>query len=285
MIDIDVICPLFNADKYIDSLLENIKGQRGVKLNSVVFAVTEYGDTSSVKAKISAAGFFYFSVKPDEFSHSLTRQRAIFDYCKSDVVIMMSQDVNLINDNSFYELAKNINGEVVYAYGKQICRKKTIEHYIRNKNYGNITEFVGNADIERLQLKAFFASDAFSAYHRPTFIELNGYDNENMMMSEDMYYAKKILEAGYKKGYIASAVVEHSHKMTLKQLYYRYYQTGIWFKRHPEFCKFKATETGMKLALYVLGQALKDFNVPVLFRWLPDMTARYLGMRKGKKNG
>lgn len=285
MIDIDVICPLFNADKYIDSLLENIKGQRGVKLNSVVFAVTEYGDTSSVKAKISAAGFFYFSVKPDDFSHSLTRQRAIFDYCKSEAVIMMSQDVNLINDNSLYELAKNINGEVVYAYGKQICRKKTIEHYIRKKNYGNITEFVGSADIERLQLKAFFASDAFSAYHRPTFVKLNGYDNENMMMSEDMYYAKKILEAGYKKGYIASAVVEHSHKMTLKQLYCRYYQTGIWFKCHPEFCNYKTTETGMKLALYVLGQALKEFNVPVLFRWLPDMTARYFGMRQGKKNG
>ena len=39
----------------------------------------------------------------------------------------------------------------------------------------------------------------------------------------------------------------------------------------------------MKLALHVFKSALKDFNIPVLFRFLPDMTSRYLGMRKGKK--
>ena len=39
----------------------------------------------------------------------------------------------------------------------------------------------------------------------------------------------------------------------------------------------------MKLALYVLKEALKHFDIPVLFRWLPDMSARYLGMKKGRK--
>ena len=49
------------------------------------------------------------------------------------------------------------------------------------------------------------------------------------------------------------------------------------------FNQYKAEDSGLKLAMYVLGQALKHFNIPVLFRWLPDMSARYLGMRKGKK--
>ncbi len=43
--------------------------------------------------------------------------------------------------------------------------------------------------------------------------------------------------------------------------------------------------SGMKLAMYVLKQALKHFDIPVLFRWLPDMSARYLGIKKGKKVG
>ena len=175
-----------------------------------------------------------------------------------------------------------MNQEVVYAYGRQICKKKTIEYYVRNKNYGEKSFVVTQADVEKLQLKAFFASDAFAAYYRPAFVALNGYDNVPMMMSEDMYYAKKIIDAGYKKGYVATAVVEHSHKMKLKQLYERYYETGKWFKEHPEFDGYKTTDTGMKLAFSVLGQALKHFNIPVLFRWLPDMTARYLGMKKGK---
>lgn len=282
MIKIDVVCPLYNADGYIDGLLENIKKQEGVELANVIFVITEVGDTSSVKEKISQANFTYFSVQKSEFSHSLTREKAIFEYCKSDIVIMISQDVVLCNSNAFFEIAKNVSEEIAFAYGKQICRKKNIEYYIRKKNYGDETEIVSAEDIQRLQLKAFFASDAFAAYYRPTFIKLNGYE-VNMMMSEDMYYAKKVLDNGYKKAYVATAVVEHSHKFTLKQLYNRYYQTGKWFAQHPEFDNYKTTDTGLKLAFYVLGQALKHFNIPVLFRWLPDMAARYLGMKKGKK--
>ena len=171
----------------------------------------------------------------------------------------------------------------MYAYGKQVCPKKTIEHYIRNRNYGSRSFYVKQEDVQKLQLMAFFASDAFAAYHRPTFCSIHGYDGIAMMMSEDMYYAKKIIELGYKKAYIATAVVEHSHKLSLKQLYKRYYATGIWFAEHPEFSKYRSIDSGLKLAAYVFWEALKDFNIPVLFRWLPDMTARYLGLKKGKR--
>lgn len=284
MISVDVVCLLYHADKYIDNLIKGLKSQKGVVLDNVIFAVTESGETDGVKSKISENGYSYFSVKKEEFSHSLTREKAIFDYCKNDIVIMCSQDVNFVNTNSFYELAKQLNEEVAYVYGKQICRKKTIEYYVRKKNYGSENEFITLKDVEKMQLKAFFASDAFSAYYRPAFVKLNGYDNVHMMMSEDMYYAKKIIDNDYTKGYVATAVVEHSHKLKLKQLYNRYHETGKWFAQHPEFDNYKTTDTGLKLALFVLGQALKDFNIPVLFRWLPDMTARYLGMKKGKKS-
>lgn len=284
MIKVDLVCPLFHADKFIDNLISDLQKQEDVILEKIVFAITEDGDTSSVKEKITSAGFSFFSVNRKEFSHSITRERAIFEYCHSDVVIMLSQDVRLINNNSIYELANVIDHETVYAYGRQICKKRSIEHYVRLKNYPKTSLSVSKADIEQMQLKTFFASDAFSAYYRPVFLTLNGYDNVHMMMSEDMYYAKKIIDAGYRKQYVATAVVEHSHKFSLKQLYNRYYETGKWFAAHPEFDKYKTTDTGLKLAFFVLGQALLHFNIPVLFRWLPDMAARYLGMKKGKKN-
>lgn len=283
MITVDVVCPLYKADEYIDALIENLKKQKDVTYGNVVFCVTEEGDTTLVKQKITAAGYTFFSLEKSEFSHSLTREKAMMEYCSSDVVIMLSEDVKLFDERALCTLASAIDGDVVYAYGKQICRKKTIEHYVRQKNYGKESKIVSSQDIEKMQLKAFFASDAFSAYHRETFIKLNGYDHLHMMMSEDMYYAKKVIDAGYKKAYVSTAVVEHSHKLKLKQLYQRYYQTGQWFQEHPEFDGYKTNETGIKLALSVLGQALKHFNIPVLFRWLPDMTARYLGMKKGKK--
>ena len=283
MMNVDVVCPLYGADNYIDAFIANLQKQKNVTYGNVVFCITEEGDTSTVKEKITAAGYTYFSVEKNEFSHSLTREKAISEYCTSEIVVMISQDVVLFDENAVYALASAINEEVVYAFGKQVCKKKTIEHYVRQKNYGKQSKIVSSEDIDEMQLRAFFASDAFSAYHRETFVRLNGYDHQHMMMNEDMYYAKKIIDAGYKKAYVAEAVVEHSHKLKLKKLYRRYYETGKWFKAHPEFDGFKTTDTGMKLAFYVLGQALKHFNIPVLFRWLPDMAARYLGMKKGKK--
>ena len=284
MITVDVVCPIYGADGYIDTLIEGLKRQQGVTYGNVVFCITEEGDTAPVKQKITDAGYTYFSVAKSEFSHSLTREEAIRQYCSSEVVIMVSQDVKLIDEGAIQALASAIDGEVVFAYGKQICPKKTIEHYVRQKNYGKEAQIVSATDIEQLQLRAFFASDAFSAYHRETFLKLNGYNHQHMMMNEDMFYAKRVLDAGYKKAYVATAVVQHSHKLKLKQLHQRYFETGQWFQEHPEFDNYKTTDTGLKLAFYVLGQALKHFNIPVLFRWLPDMAARYLGMKKGKKS-
>lgn len=281
---IDVVCPLYLAANNLDGFLERINAQKGIEINKIVFPVTVSEDSDATVEKIKEAGHVYFLVEKEDFSHSLTREKAIMEYCESDVVVMLSQDVILENEDALALLAQSLNEEVAFAYGRQICKKKNIEYYIRNKNYGADGRLVGKEDVEQLQLGAFFASDAFSAYYRPTFVKLGGYGGVHMMMSEDMYYAKKIIDAGYKKAYVAEAVVEHAHKYTLKQLYRRYYQTGIWFAEHKEFDAYKTTDSGLKLAWYVFKKAILGFNIPVLFRFIPDMLVRYLGMKKGKKS-
>ena len=283
MIKIDVVCPLHLADDEIGPLIEGLKAQKDIELHKVVFPITEEGDLSAVIQRIEEAGFTYFLVPKTEFSHSLTRQKAILEHCESDVVLMVSQDVRFVGERSVFDLCSAVSAEVPYAFGKQICTHKSIERYTREKNYGGESLTVGAEQIEEMQLAAFFASDAFSAYYRPIFVELGGYDSIHMMMNEDMYYAKKVIEKGLKKAYVATAVVEHSHKYKLKQLYNRYRATGEWFAQHPEFDGYKTTDSGMKLAKYVLKRALREFNVSVLLRFLPDMTSRYLGMKKGKK--
>ena len=283
MIRIDVVCPLHLADEEIGGVIEGLKAQQDIELHKVVFPLTEEGDLTNVIAQIEAAGYTYFLVPKPEFSHSLTRQKAMMEHCASDVVLMMSQDVRFAGERAVAELCGAVSADVPYAFGKQICTRRSIERYTREKNYGKESLLVGAADVEEMQLTAFFASDAFSAYHRPTFVEIGGYDDVHMMMNEDMYYAKKVIDRGLKKAYVATAVVEHSHKYKLKQLYNRYRATGEWFAAHPEFDGYKTTDSGMKLAKYVLKRALRDFNIPVLFRFFPDMTSRYLGMKKGKK--
>ena len=283
MIKIDVVCPLYKASKNIEKLIGDIRLQKDVVVNRMVFAVTECDDSAETISALEKEGALWFLVKKEEFSHSLTREKAITEYCESDVVIMISQDIVFLNENAFYTLAKEISGKTVYAFGRQTAKKNTIEHYIRESNYGKEDIVVTESDIDKMQIKAFFASDAFSAYFRPTFLDLNGYDERHMMMNEDMYYARKVLLNGYEKKYVAGAVVEHSHDYKFRQLYNRYYETGKWFHDNPEFNQYKVTESGFKLATSVLKKALKDFNIPVLFKFLPNMTARFLGMKKGQK--
>lgn len=283
---IDVVCPLYEAEAHIDRLIEEIKHQIGVELGHVVFPITQSQDDENDKKvieKITVAGFEYFLLKKEDFSHSLTRQKAMFEFCTSDIVVLITHDVKLIRRDAFAKLAEAIKDDVVFAYGRQICPNKSIEHYIRCKNYGNKSMTVSAGDINSHQLNTLFASDAFAAYNRQIFVQLSGYGNENIQFSEDMFYAKKILEHGYKKAYVSDAVVEHWHDFTLTQLYNRYCEIGKWFSAHPQFLNYNATGSGLSLACYVFTHALIDLNFRVLLAFIPNMLARYLGMKAGKR--
>ena len=284
MLELDVVCPLYRHLEQIKSLVDHLKLQKNVEIKNMVFPLTLSGDEEDQQIMdfLEENNIQYFTETAETFSHSLTREKAIRE-CKSKLVVLISQDVILFDGNALYNLASKIDDEYIYGFGRQICTNKSIEKYIRKKNYPEQSYTVSKEDIEKMQLMAFFTSDAFSCINRDKFIELDGYQGYNVMFAEDMLYSKFLLDAGYKKVYAADAVVEHSHKYTLKQLYKRYYETGKFHAEIKIFDQYKSTDSGMKLALYVLKEALKHFDIPVLFRWLPDMSARYLGMKKGRK--
>jgi rhamnosyltransferase len=288
MIEIDIVCPIYKDSQTLEDLVKSFSAQKDVKINNIVFPVTlsHTEEDDVIRDIIKRYNITSFELEKEQFSHSLTREKAIKEYCSSKIVVMISQDIKLTDENVFYNLVKDIDsGETVYNFAKQICTNKSIEKYIRAKNYPSESYYVTNSDVEKMKFMAYFASDACSAYNRDIFISVGGYGGYDIMMSEDALYSKIILEAGYKKKYCADAIVEHSHKYTLKQLYKRYYDTGVFQSQITFFKDTKMEGAGMALAMYVLKQALKHFDIPVLFRWLPDMTARYLGIKKGKKVG
>ncbi len=285
-VTIDIVIPAYKNDDEIVSLIESFKQQINVYINKIVLPITITGEECDEKIHkyCDENNIVYFDVKKGEFSHSLTREKAIREYCESKVVVLLSQDVKLNKEDSLYNLVEDVaSGEVAYAYGRQICPKKSLEKFIRAKNYPIESYFVTKDDIEEMQIMAFFSSDAFSALDRDIFIKLNGYQGYDIMMNEDMLYSYFVLQGGYKKKYAADAEVIHFHTLSIKQLYARYYDTGRFYRDVKLFDNYKSTDSGMKLAFYTLGQCFKHFYIPGLFRWLPDMAARYLGMKKGKK--
>lgn len=277
---IDVICPLYNAEKYIDNLQKSLEMQENVEIKNIIYIITEGNDKTEEKVKELKC--IYKIIKPFEFSHSLTREKEAFE-SNADIIVFITQDIIIERKDWLEKLVKPIeNNEAQACYSRQICTNNSMEKYTREKNYPETSSIVSKDDIEKLGLRAFFFSDAASAIKRDTFVELNGYDSKDLPISEDMYFAYKLITSGYKIKYCADSEVIHSHDFTLEQQYNRYYDTGRFFKENSYLDNYKVNSTGGKLAIYILKRAIQERNWKVLLKWFPNMLARFLGMKLGK---
>ncbi len=278
---IEVICPLYNAENYLINLHQSILKQKTEDEIVVNYVLTE--STDNTEQLLIDNSLNYQKVKKEEFSHSLTRE-IMAKNSDADIIVFITQDVNIEREDWLNNLITPIKNKECHAsFSRQVTKYKGIEQYIREKNYPEQSCIRSKEDLQTLGMKAFFFSDASSAIDAEVFKALNYYDGKKLVINEDMYIAYKLITNGYKIKYCADSVVVHSHKFTLKELYHRYYDTGIFMAENSYLDKFGTTKTGGGLAKYVLKRALKEFNIKALFRFIPDMMARWFGMRNGKK--
>lgn len=278
---ISIICPLYNAENYIINLNNSLLKQKKVDIKEIKFLLTESKDNSEKILKENKIK--YELIKREDFSHSLTREKSAFK-AKGDVLVFITQDIVIEDENWLYELTNPIiKGEVDACYSRQITKFNNIEKYTRESNYPEKSKIKSKKDLKKLGLKTFFFSDAASAVKKETFIKLNGYDNKNLPISEDMYIAYKLIMNDYKIKYCAESVVYHSHNFKLKEIYERYKLTGQFFKENSYLDKYGTTGSGASLAKYVLKRIIQEHRIGLLFRYPFDMAARLFGMKKGKK--
>lgn len=278
---VDIICPLYEAENYILNLNDSLLKQENVNINKIQYVLTKSKDNSEKILKENKLNYILIDKK--DFSHSLTREKEAMK-SKSDIIVFISQDIVIENTDYLYNLINPIiNGEADACYSRQLTKFDNIEKYTRESNYPDKSIIKTKDDIEKLGLKTFFFSDASSAVNTKVFKKLNGYDGKNLPINEDMYFAYKLIMNGYKIKYCADSVCYHSHNFKLKELYDRYKLTGKFFKENSYIDNFGTNKSGGGLAKYILKRAIKDKNIKVLIRFVPDMAARYIGMKVGKR--
>lgn len=281
--DITIICPLYNAQKYIDKLNKNIINQEVEKNDNlkVIYALTESIDNTEDYLKNN--NLFYKKIKKEDFSHSLTREKIALEY-GADIIVFISQDI-IMKDNYWLKnlimpIKKN---ECEASFSKQICKYNNIEKYTREFNYKNDSRVVSKADINKLGLYTFFYSDASSAIKGDVYRKLNAYDGKKLLINEDMYLAHKIISNGFKIKYCADSQIYHSHDFKLVDLFKRYFDTGVFFETNEQLKVYGGNGNGIKMAKYILNRSLEERNISVLARILPDFGVRFLGSNLGKK--
>ena len=280
--NIDIICPLYEAEEYLVSLHEAFLMQKNVDIRNIRYILTESKDgTGDILKTLDKC--IYRCIEKKDFSHFLTREEEAFS-SDADIIVFVSQDVKIKRDDWLYELVRPIiEGECDASFSRQICDDDSIEKYTREKNYPERSRLVSKDDIPSLGLYAFFFSNASGAILRETFVKLGGYDHKNFGMNEDMYCAYKLITNGYKVKYCADSEVIHYHQKSLKDIYKRYYETGRFFKENPYLEKYSIGRSGESMAGYILKRAIGDGNIKVILEWLPNMTARYLGLKAGRR--
>lgn len=277
---VDIICPVYNAEDCILELDKSIKKQKNVKINSIKYVVTESKDNTEKLLKDNHID--YIKIKKEEFSHSQTREK-VAKTCDADIIVFITQDIIIERDDWLYNLTNPIaSGECSASYSRQISKSKGIEKYTREKNYPENSYIRSKDDVEKIGLRTFFFSDASSAISNEVFKKLNYYDNKNLSISEDMYIAYKLIMNDYKIKYAADSVIIHSHNFKFKELYKRYYDTGIFFKENSYLDKYGTNKTGGGMAKYVLKRILQEKDLGAFIRFWPDMVARFIGMKMGK---
>lgn len=280
---VDIICPLYNASNYIESLHKSLLKQKKVEIKEFRYVLTESKDNTEqylINNKIK-----YKKIKKEEFSHSLVREKEALK-SEADILVFITQDIVIEDELWLYNLIKDIDDtEIVATYSRQLTKYNNLEKYTRECNYPDQDIIKSKDKIEIYGLKTFFFSDAASAINTKIFKELKGYDNKNLPISEDMYIAYKIIMNGYKIKYCSNSIVFHSHNFTLREIYERYKLTGKFFKENDYLDQYGTTGSGASLAKYICKRIFQEKRFLLLFRYPFDMAARLIGMKIGKLKG
>lgn len=201
---ISIVIRTLNEARYLDDLLVMIARQRvpGHKVETVVI------DSGSVDGTVTIAthhGCVLAHIRKDEFSFGRSLNRGCAA-STGDILVFVSGHCIPVGSDWLQRLCQPlIDGEVAYAYGRQIGDD--------DSNYSERRIFAKYfPDTSAIPQDGFFANNANSALLRSVW-EANPFD-EVLTGLEDMELAKRLVSRGEKIGYVADAPVFHHHTET-----------------------------------------------------------------------
>ncbi len=282
MASVSMVIPTLNAEAELPALLAALRSQTRRPDEMLVVDSSSDDGTLAVlegfpeaRAKVIARA---------DFNHGTTRHEALLE-TSGDYVCFMTQDALPADERYVEELVAPLEADpsVAMASGRQLPRPgaRRFEQLVRGFNYGPEPNVRGASDVGRLGVKAFFASDACSAYRRVAYLACGGFGA--VETNEDMLMAARLINVGHKVAYAAGARVYHSHDLSLREQYRRNRAVGRFLAAHAEELG-GASELGegSALARNVFSQLVAERRFGEALAFCADCAARLLGNRMGR---
>lgn len=227
--NVAVVIPTYNAALFCERLLTSIGAQNFSFDLLVVDSSSIDGtfDFFSQKAKAVV------TVTTKEFNHGGTRQMMVEKFSDYDIYVFMTQDAYLENEDSILEIVKPFqNKDVGAVCGRQLPHydATVLSAHARLFNYPATTTVKSLKDVNELGMKTVFMSNSFAAYRRDALVSVGGFPSD-VILSEDMYVAAKMVLKGWSVCYAAEACCRHSHNYTFVEEFKRYFDIGVFHAR------------------------------------------------------
>ena len=232
MIEFTLVVPTLNPGDLWVKWVEALQGQ-SIKPAKVL--IIDSGSTDNTLDICNSNGFEVISIRKSEFNHGGTRQLALQSVKNVDVVIYMTQDAILTNEDSISNILLPFkDARIAAVCGRQLPRMAAgpIEEHARLFTYSDKSFTRTIEDRHCKGLRTAFLSDSFAAYRMSALSGIGGFP-ENVIFGEDMYVAAKLLKANHKIVYAANACVYHSHNYSLIQEMRRYFDMGVFHAHEP----------------------------------------------------
>jgi rhamnosyltransferase len=282
-IDVSVVIPAKNGARYLDEVLKMVYAQACNYTYEVI--VIDSGSTDGTLDIVKRYPLRLIEIRPDEFGHGKTRNLGA-SIAKGRYLVFITQDAVPATDQWLTRLVQHLERDMIAgAYGGQIPRDDTnpVEQFFLRTRYpaqGSI-KHVGNG---KTNMHTIFFSNANSAIRRE-FLQKYPFPDD-LIMSEDQEWAKRVLLEGYRIAYDPEAAVYHSHNFSVETVFRRYFDSGVSLGQfaRDEYSSRSFVSGGLYHVRHEMRYLLRSGNR----RWIPYAVlydlSKFVGVSLGKRH-
>jgi glycosyltransferase involved in cell wall biosynthesis len=223
---ISVVIPVKDGGSDLDRCLTGIAIQQLDEEVEVV--VVDSGSTDESPDHARASGALVREIPPEEFGHGRTRNLGV-SLARGDLVVFTSQDAVADDDRWLARLAAAARSgpEIAGAYGRQLphADARPPERFFLDFLYGPAPRVQRLGAGEELTFEATLFSNVNAAVPRRL---LDRYPfRDDLTMSEDQEWSRRVLRDGYSLVYEPLAAVRHSHAYSITSAFQRFFDSGV----------------------------------------------------------
>jgi rhamnosyltransferase len=226
---ISVVVPVKDGGSDLERCLAGIATQEVA--DEVEVVVVDSGSSDGSAALARSRGARVHEIAPHEFGHGRTRNLGA-SLARGETLVFTSQDAVAADRAWLRRLVDPLEDPAVAGvYGRQLPHDDATppERYFLAFLYGPTSRVQRLAGIDELTYEHTLFSNVNSAMRRETW-ESHRFRDE-LIMSEDQEWSRRVLLEGLSIVYVADACVRHSHSYSLPAAFKRFFDSGVSAER------------------------------------------------------